>query len=174
MVKMIEGITVDSSQFPHSYSLINKARAIAIHFKQSVEDILQELMYLELIHREKKIKDTRGYLIASLYQNTLKRSVRDKKREERAEEFYQGYFSRDELKILQDKIFLNEFVAILKRIDQITAELVEVISANTEKSLFQVYKIYYADEISQGKFYKRIRKLRYLAKKYSTYQLRRS
>ena len=168
MIKMIEGVRVDSEVSPCSYDLIDKAVGLAKHFKQSVQDALQELMYLELISKEKNISDVRGYIIASFYRNTVSRVRNDIYKRKHVESVVsQGYFTSEEHKVIQDRIFVNELVSILKEIDEVLAGIMITVRENLDMSLWQIYRCYYADDFSKQKFYARIKELRQIITDFS-------
>ena len=161
MIKVIEGVRVDSNVVPHSYALADKATGIARHFKQSVQDALQELMCLELLSKEKKIKDLRGFIIASFYKGMVNGVRKDIVKEKHAKEVMsQGYFTDDEFKIIQNRIFVNELVMILKEIDVLLSRIMTTIRENTDMSLTEIYRSYYADEFGKTVFFEKIKDLK--------------
>lgn len=167
MVKTIEGVRVDESEFPNSYELAEKARGIALHFKFPVQDALQELMYLEFTSRKKRLDNAKGYLICSLYQNSMLRHVRDKnkmKREAEVAEFFYMTFDRE---ALRDQIFVNELSIILSKIDESLSEMLMVIQKNIDKSLHQIYQSKFSRKMSSHEFYQRMKRIRTMAKEFA-------
>jgi len=166
MIRVVEGVRVCSETFPSSYELVDKVKSIAYHFRFSVQDVLQELMYLEFVNRKKKLENRKGYLICSLYQGALTRYVRDKKREKRAQEIYGSVFLTFNREELRNKLFIQELVSLLKGIDEAFVDMVQTIYKNCDSSLFQIYNCYYADDISAHEFYERLKTIRKIAKVY--------
>lgn len=175
MIKMIEDVRIDSEITPHTYELAGKAMGLAKRYGQSVQDAIQELMYLELLHREKKAKNLRGFLARCFYNQMMSRGRSDSHGKDYSKNFFsskecgkrktaggtlQGYFTHEECELIQDKIFVRELVAILAGIDESLYEIVETIRENLDVSLFEIYQMYYADDFSQRIFYCRIKQLR--------------
>jgi hypothetical protein len=166
MIRVVEGVRVCSETFPNSYELIDKAKGIAYHFKISVQDVLQELMYLEFINRKRKLENRKGYLICSLYQNSLTKYVRDQRRERRAREIYGGVYLTFDREELRNRLFIEELVSLLKGIDTAFVEMIKTIHKNCDSSLLQIYSCYYADDLSSHEFYQRLRTIKRIARAY--------
>jgi len=166
MIKVIRGVRVCSDEFPHSYELADKAKSIALHFNASIEDTLQELMYLELVNRKKTLNNIKGYIISSLYRNVHKRIWIDNNHSKRAKEMFANVYLTFDKEEMRNKLFIQELISLLKGIDEALSELVVTINEHVDDSLFQIYNCYYAGKVSQHAFYQRLKKIRRIAKKY--------
>jgi len=166
MIKVNEGVRVCSDECPHSYELADKAKSIAYHFRVSVQDVLQELMYLELVNRKKTLDNIKGYLISSLYKNVHKRVWIDSNHAKRDKEMFGNLFLTFDKEKMRSRLFTEEFIALLQGVNKVLAEMVLTMRENVDDSMFTIYNCFYADAISSHEFYQRLKKIRKLAKQY--------
>jgi hypothetical protein len=179
MVAEIEGVRVDSEQFPDTYRARNRIFKIAIRFRQPVQDMLQESMMKEMELKRhpttkqlKNLKENPQYYENYLAVQAFTRQLSNQKQYthrytslEDVKDQVEGTFVTFSRKEIYTKMFIDEVFQILKGRDKLLHGILKHKAEDPEGSWRSIYARHYQKRMSRGWFFHHVAAIRTVARK---------
>lgn len=165
MVGVIEGVRIDSDQFPVTYDTRKVIRSMSRKFSYPVEDALQECMVFEFKHQaflSTEARNPQGFLMKNL-KNILIRQWQKNKRfvlSGAMDKEYSGEMIVFTRAALHNKLLLEEIRKILRGLDEVSRSIAETRMRHVDMSWYEIYRRYFNQQMCSAWFFRKVGKIR--------------